>query len=199
MKHLAVKAMIAFTTLTASTACLASDKGVFLGANGLYGEYDAKDLTINGTNYTPDNKTIYGGGITAGYNASKRFALELGLEGITNVDYNTNGNISPSQRVGFVFADLKPMIQGHNMVGFARLGAAYLSVETDDDNDTTDNSTSKVRPMVGLGFGVNTSPEVEIDLSINRIQDSEEPMDFVMLEFTYHFIQHYNNSGFLTD
>lgn len=199
MKHFAATTFIAICTLTATATCLASNEGLFLGANGIYGEYDAKDLSIDGTNYTPDSKTIYGGGITAGFNASKRLAIELGLEGITSVDYNTNSDISPSQRIGFVFADIKPMIQGHNMVGFARLGAAYLSVETDDDNDATDDSTSKVRPMVGLGFGVNTSPEVEIDLSVNRIQDSEQPMNFVMLEFTYHFIQHYNDSGFLAD
>lgn len=199
MKYLAAKTFIAISALTATAVCLASDEGLFLGANGIYGEYDAKDISIGGTNYTPDSKTIYGGGITAGYNASKRFAIELGLEGITNVDYNTNGEISPSQRIGFIFADLKPMIQRHHMVGFARLGAAYLSIETDDDIDATDDSSSKVRPMIGLGFGVNTSPEVEIDLSVNRIQDSEQPMNFVMLEFTYHFIQHYNDSGFLAD
>ena len=194
---LLLKSLVLSATLITASQAFATDPGFYLGINGLYGDYDAHDITSNGTTYEPESKGVYGGGVTAGYNITRRFALETGIEGLDKVTYD--GEDAPTQSVMFAFLAAKPMIQGEYLVAFARIGGAYLEINQDDNNDDTDDKSTKLRPLVGLGFGMNVSPAFEIDLSANRIQDSDEPMSFAMLEFTYHFITHYSDSGFIAD
>lgn len=182
--------------LATTSSSFAAAAGGFLGINGIYGNYDAVDITTGGTTYSPD-KTTYGGGITAGANLSENFGIEWGIEGLNKISYDGDGD-TPSQTIWFSFADVKPMIQNKYLVGFARVGAAYVNISQDNLNEESSDH-AKVRPMLGLGVGVNLSSSTEIDLSYNRIQDSEEPLDFAMLELTYHFVTHYTPGGFLED
>ena len=190
------KAFSALTLAIATSSAIAAGPGGFIGINGIYGSYDAEDITTGGTTSTPD-KTTYGGGITVGANMSKNAAIEWGIEGLNKIEYNGDGS-TPSQEIWFSFADFKPMVQSEYLIGFARIGVAYVDISQNNvDEDSSDHS--KVRPMLGLGFGINVSPSSEVALSYNRIQDNDEPLDFAMLEYTYHFITHYTPGGFLED
>ena len=90
------------------------------------------------------------------------------------------------------------MIDFWKLNAFVEIGAAYVAFSQDNYNaDSTDGS--QVTPFFGAGFGINFTPSFEVDLSVNRIQDTSTPITFGMLTFTYHFITKYEDSGFLAD
>jgi hypothetical protein len=175
----------------------ASDEGVYIGVNGIYGNIDLQDTTVNGQTYTPDNSTTYGGGITAGYNLSKNFALEAAFDGLNKVDYQ--GNDAPSRNYWFTYAAVKPMLDFYNFNLYGEVGAAYVSSTQNNPSGIDNTTSSAVSPFGGLGIGFNFTPNVELDLSINRIQDTATPITFGMLTLSYHSVTRYEQSGFIAD
>jgi len=174
----------------------AADEGFYLGLNGVYADVGLSDITDEGTTYTTDGTTTIGGGASAGYYTSKNLGLEIGIDGLDGIDYA--GDNAPSiSSFWFGYADIKPMFQKDWFVGFLKLGAAYVAYTTNLDNSNT--SSSMVRPLGSAGFGINISPSTELDLSINRIQDSDMPITYGMFEFTHHFVTKYDASGFIID
>ncbi len=188
--------LLATLTFLCSSLASASDEGVYLGVNGVYGQIKLQDTTVNDTTYTPTSGDTFGGGITAGFNISKHFAIETAFDGLNKVDYN--GDHAPSSNFWFTYLAAKPMIDFWKFNAFVEIGAAYVAFTQDNYNaDSTDGS--QVTPFVGAGFGINFTPNFEVDLSVNRIQDTATPITFGMLTFTYHFVTKYEDSGFLAD
>ena len=184
--------LITTLTLICSSIAFASEEGVYLGANGVYGQVKLEDTTMNGTTYTPNGGDTFGGGITAGINASKNFAIEAAFDGLNKVEYN--GNNAPSLNYWFTYLAAKPMIDFWKFNAFVEVGAAYVAF-TQNNYDVDDTDGSQVTPFFGAGLGVNFTPNFEVDLSINRIEDTHTPITFG----TYHFITKYEDSGFLAD
>ncbi|MES2204246.1 MAG: outer membrane beta-barrel protein [Pseudomonadota bacterium] len=181
-----------------SPLAFASDEGVYLGANGVYGQIKLEDTKVAGTTYTPGSGDTFGGGLTAGINTSKHFAIEAAFDGLNKVDYD--GEKAPSSNFWFTYVAAKPMIDFWKFNAFVELGAAYVAFTQNNNNpDVDDTDGSQVTPFFGAGLGFNFTPNFEVDLSVNRIQDTATPITFGMLTFTYHFVTKYEDSGFLAD
>ena len=189
-------ALLVTSTLLGSSLAFASDEGVYVGINGVYGQIKLEDTTINGTTYKPSNGDTFGGGVTAGLNTSKHFAIETGFDGLNKVDYD--GTKAPTSNFWFTYLTAKPMVDFWNFNAFVEVGAAYVAFT--QNNYNADSTTgSQVSPFGGIGLGYNFNPNVELDFSINRIQNTSTPITFGMLTLTYHAVTKYEDSGFLAD
>lgn len=195
MKHFAK--LLCISTISWASIAIASDEGIYLGINAVYGKLDLSDTTVNHVTYTPSDENSFGGGITAGYNTSQHFGLETAFDGLNKVDYD--GNDAPSQSYWFTYLAAKPMLPIWKFNTYLRLGAAYVHIDQNNPGSAQDTTTSEVRPMGGVGIGFNFSPNTELDISYNRIQDTDNPITFGMLTLTYHFVTRYEESGFLAD
>lgn len=181
-----------------SSLAYASDAGLYLGANAVSGQIKLENITLdNGATYSGDSANTFGGGLTAGINASKNFAIETSFDGLDQVNYN--GDNAPTRSYWFTYLAAKPMLDIWKFNVFAQVGAAYVAYNQDNHNEGESNDGSQVTPFFGAGVGFNVTPNVELDLSVNRIQDTVAPISFGMLTFTYHFITKYEDSGFLAD
>lgn len=191
-----MKKTILFATLATlcSSLALASDEGFYIGLNLLDGQIDLQDTTVNNTTYSPDGTNTLGGGLAVGYNISKNFAIDTGFNAFDKVTYD--GENAPSETYLFGYIAAKPMIDFGQFNAFVEGGAAYVNAMPDDDNAS---SHSQVRPYGGAGLGYNFSPNVELDISINRIEDATTPITFGMLTLSYHAVTRYEKSGFLAD
>lgn len=188
--------LLATLTLLCSSLAFASAEGFYIGVNGVDGQVKLQDTTVNGTTYPETNSDTFGGGVTAGFNTSKYFAIEMAFDGLNKVDYD--GDNTPSSNFWFTYLAAKPMISFWQLNAFVEVGAAYLAF-TQNNEGSEDTSGSQVAPFGGIGLGFNFSPNVELDLSINRIQDTATPITFGMLTLTYHCVTKYEGSGFLAD
>lgn len=186
-----------FALLFASSYALASDEGTYVGVNAIYGKVDMQDISENGQSYTPKTNETFGGGLNFGYNISKNMALDAALDGFNKIDFN--GENAPSQQYWFSYLAVKPMLDLWKFNAFISFGAAYVSMNQNDFEDANDISHAMIRPYFGGGLGFNFSPNTELDISINRIQDINTPITFGMLSLTYHFVNRYDDSGFLAD
>ncbi|MFN3234541.1 MAG: outer membrane beta-barrel protein [Gammaproteobacteria bacterium] len=179
-----------------ATVTFASGTGFFLGFNVDEASIDADDVTVDGTTYSADSKETYGAGGNIGYNFSKYIGWEGGGFYFGNIDYTEGAE----REQYFIYAAIKPMIQTNfGLLVFGRLGGGYYetnvtSLPTDED---VDQSTGAA--IYGAGVGFNLTPQFEIDLSANRISNSDAPVAFVMLDFSFHNIPVYTKSGFLVD
>lgn len=182
-------------SLGLTNAVHATGEGFYLGLNGIYADIGLSDITEDSTTYTTDGTTTIGGGASAGFNTSENFALELGIDGMDGIDYA--GDDAPRVSYWFAYADIKPMVQKNWFVGFMKLGVAYVEYTT--ELSTGDVDSSMTRPLGAIGVGINVSESTELDLSINRIQDSDTPITYGMFEFTHHFVTQHNESGFIID
>lgn len=195
MKSIALSSVI-LTVLCASSA-FASDEGMYLGLNTVSGQVKLENITAGDSTYPGTTANTFGGGLTAGINASKNFAIEAAFDALNQIDYN--GQNAPSRNYWFTYLAAKPMVDFWKLNAFVEIGAAYAAY-TQDNNNLADNMDgSQVTPFFGAGFGINFTPSVELDLSINRIQDTVTPITFGMLTLTYHFVTRYEDSGFLAD
>ncbi len=183
--------------LTSSLALASSEEGFYLGVNAIDGQIDINNVTVNGTSYTPENNNSFGGGLSYGFNVSKNVALDGAFDGFNVVDFN--GTNAPNQQYWFSYLAVKPMVDFWKFNAFFSVGAAYVHVSQNNSGNTEDTTNSMVRPYGSVGLGFNFSPSTELALSINRIQDTNTPITFGMLTLTYHFVTHYEDSGFLAD
>lgn len=180
-----------------SSIALASDEGLYLGVNAIYGSVDLEDTTVNGVTYSSSDDNTFGGGITFGVNTSKYFALDAAIDGLNKIEYE--GEHAPTRNYWFAYLAAKPMLTIWKFNAFAEVGAAYVHVDQNNPGDAEDTSNSMIRPYGGAGIGINFTPSTELSISINRIQDTDNPITFGMLTLTHHFVTRYENSGFLAD
>ncbi len=191
-----IKRLLPILTLLCSSLAFASDEGFYIGINAIDGEIDLQDTTVNGVTYTPDSTNSYGGGLTLGYNTSKNFAIDTAIDGFNQISYS--GEDSPTMTYWFGYVAAKPMLNLWKFNTFVEIGAAYVSY-TQDNHVTGSTSNSQIRPFGGAGIGFAFNPNVELSLSMNRIQDTTTPITFGMLTLTYHAVTRYEGSGFLAD
>lgn len=192
-----LKSLYATLFFLSSSIAAASGDGFYLGVNAIDGNIDLQDTTVNGITYQPEGKNSYGGGFTSGYNISKHLAIDLALDGFNKIDYA--GSEAPSKNYWFGYAAVKPMLPLWKFNAFLEFGAAYVEIQQNNPGSAEDTTNSEIRPFGGLGFGYNFNPNVELDLSINRIQDTTTPITFGMLTLTYHMTDSYGPSGFIED
>lgn len=188
---------LAILSILCSSLAFATDEGLYLGVNGVSGQIKLEDTTVDGTPYSQETAHTFGGGLTAGINASKHFAIEAALDGLNQVDYN--GDNAPTRTYWFTYLAAKPMVDFWRFNAFVEIGAAYMSYTQDNHNIADDTNGSQVTPFFGAGLGFSFTPNVELDVSINRIQDTTTPISFGMISLTYHFVTKYEDSGFLAD
>jgi len=188
--------LITLTTLCSSLA-FASGEGIYLGINAIAGNIDLQDTTVGNQTYTPDSTSSPGGGLTVGYNVSENFALDYAIDGFDQIDYS--GDNAPNVSYWFTYLAAKPMLNIWKFNVFVEAGAAYVSFTQHNPDDVENTEGSGVRPFGGAGIGFNFSPNSELALSINRIEDTNTPITFGMLTWTYHFTERYEDSGFLAD
>lgn len=186
--------LLATLTILCSSQAFASDEGFYFGLNAINGQIDLQNTTVNNVTYSPDSGNQYGGGLTVGYNTSKNFAIDAAFDAFDKVTYE--GDNAPSETYMFGYIAAKPMIDFQQFNAFFEVGAAYVNAMPDDSEAS---SHSQVRPYGGAGVGYNFTPNTELSLSINRIEDSSTPITFGMLTLTYHAVPHYESSGFLAD
>jgi hypothetical protein len=180
-----------------SSFAMASGEGIYLGINAINGKIDVQDTTVNGVTYIPSSNSSFGGGLSYGYNVSEHVAIDGAFDGLNVVDFN--GDNSPTQQYWFSYLAIKPMLDFWQFNAFVSLGAAYVNLSQNNPGNITDTTNSMVRPYGGAGLGFNFNQNTELDLSYNRIQDTNTPITFAMLTLTYHFVQRYEDSGFLAD
>lgn len=191
------KILLTMLIILCSPIVLASGEGFYLGLNAIDGNIDLQDTTVNGTTYTSSSTNSYGGGLTAGYNISKNFALDYAIDGLNQVDYV--GNDAPTINYWFTYLAAKPMVSLWKFNFFVEAGAAYLNYTQHNPNGAESTENSAIRPYGGAGLGFNFTPNSELALSFNRIEDTNTPINFGMLTWTYHFTERYEESGFLAD
>lgn len=189
--------LFAALVILCSSTTFASGEGFYLGLNAIDGTIDLQDTTVGNTTYTADSTNSFGGGLTVGYNVSKNFAFDYAIDGFNQVDYS--GEDAPNVNYWFTYLAAKPMLAFWKLNAFVEIGAAYVNFTQHNPDNIADTENSAVRPFGGAGFGINFSPNTELALSINRIEDTNTPITFGMLTLTYHFTQHYEDSGFLAD
>jgi OOP family OmpA-OmpF porin len=191
--------------LGACGTAIASTPGFYFGA-ALDSATPNATYDNSTTSYSGDSKGI-GGGLNIGYNFSSYFAIELGAHyfGNTSLTNNTSGTsdtISRSQ--WFPYLALRPMYPWTKTFNtFLQVGGGYdyatqdFSATPADDDKTT---IGRAAPFFGAGIGYNISQAFEVDLSYNQIINSEYGnTNYVMLNFTYHNVYHFDDSGFITD
>lgn len=180
-----------------SSVAMASGEGFYIGVNAVDGSIDLDNLTVNGVTYQPDGTNTYGGGLTSGYNISDHLAIDFAIDGLNKMNYQ--GDQAPSVNYWFTYLAAKPMLPFWRFNAFVEFGAAYVEISQNNSGDVDDTKNSEVRPFGGIGLGYNFNPNVELALSINKIQDTNTPITFGMLTLTYHVADHYGPSGFIED
>jgi len=180
-----------------ANSAFASSEGLYLGVNGVSGQVKLENTTVGDVNYPETTANTFGGGLTAGINASENFAVEAAFDGLNQTSYD--GENAPTRNYWFTYLAVKPMVDFWKFNAFIEIGAAYAAYTQDNHNMADDTDGSQVTPFFGAGFGFNFNPNVELDVSVNRIQDTTTPITFGMLTLTYHFVTRYEDSGFLAD
>lgn len=187
-----------FTGIVAQNAW-ASGEGIYLSIGATYANLDLDDVTQGSTTYTPDENNAAGGSFGFGYNTSDHLAIEVGGLIFNDVDYSNGSSGSPTRSTSAGYIDIKPMIAYKSVNAFLRLGTAYVYAQNKFSNGNDETITHSFEPLYGAGFGINFTPNFEIDLSGNHIQSNDTPITYGQLEFTYHFVPKYTPGGFLID
>lgn len=187
------------STVIASNAW-ASDEGFYLGLGVAYADIDLDNVTKDSVTYEPDGNSTAGGSFTLGYNSSPNFAFEFGGIIFNSLSYDdSDGDNAPDHTTSVGYFDIKPAYAYQNFNAFLRLGTAYVYAQDSYSGDDDETLTHAFEPLFGAGLGYNFSPAIEIDLSANRIQDSNAPITYGQLEISFHSVQHYTPGGFLVD
>jgi hypothetical protein len=195
--------------LAVNGGAYASPEGMFVNLGVATAQIDLEDIIYDGETYAPESSSASGGSFSMGYNSSKRFGFEIGALMFGDITYEgSNSNYEPTRTTTIGYFDIKPMLASEYVNVFARLGTAYLSAQYDtEDNEAIENGDTDVdelnnntfRAFYGVGIGVNITPQSEIILSVNKIQDSSAPITYGQLEYSYHFITKYTPGGFIAD
>ncbi|MCD8525357.1 MAG: outer membrane beta-barrel protein [Gammaproteobacteria bacterium] len=186
-----------FTLVLPASVAFSSGEGLYLGVNAVQGTIDIAEVVVNNTAYTPSSENTFGGGLSLGYQPSEHVAIDAALDGLNMVNFD--GENAPTQSYWFSYLAVKPILHAWKLNAFVSIGAAYVSISQNNSGNTPDTDHSMVRPYGGAGFGINFNPSTEMSFSINRIEDTKTPITFGMISLTYHFVDHYESSGFLAD
>jgi OmpA-OmpF porin, OOP family len=180
--------------------------GPYLGVQAGWGDsHNSKgDLGLSGTDINVSGSDGLAGGVFAGYQFNRNFALELGythyhntsVSNILPAGYGLNGNVSiKDQALDLVGKGIIPLANCFNLYG--ELGMAYLdekvSANVSDGfaSGTASESENAVLPTFGIGVSYDITPNVPVSLGWNRIQKVGNTdltsKDLVSLGIAYNF------------